>query len=223
MTDQQPQDLSNESLKQAASETVQKSVDIRASVRDLTLQAIQSRRLDPQEMKNIMRAMTEGITIGAEKRSNDTRLALSEAIKGLDEALMKAAEAGHLALKQLTTKTKDFSENELKQALANMKKLEEDFIQTLTQVTEAAGAKMKPELKELLSHAQRAGTDTGAKVAATMSEFTHRMATSYLESKYSSLEAARELSARFTLAASGFLAGLAEALRQPRKGEGKKE
>ncbi len=104
-----------------------------------------------------------------------------------------------------------------------MKKLEEDFLATLTQVTEAASAKVKPELKELLAHARRTGTDTGAKVAATMSEFTHRMAASYVDSKFASLEAARELSARFTLAASGFLAGLAEALREKPKDQGKKE
>lgn len=217
-------DLTNEGIKTAASESLQQDADIRAKVRDLTLQALKSRHLEPEAIKQVVRAMSEGISLGAESRASDVRNALAEALGGLDEALMKSAEASHLALKQLTSKGKEFSENELKQALTNLKKLEEDFLNTVGQVADAGGGVVKQELRELLSHARRAGTDTGKQVAATMNEFAHRMTTSYVDSTISGLEAARVLSARFALVASGILAGLADALReQPGKTDKKAE
>lgn len=207
-------DFSSEGLKSAAAESVAGGADIRERVRDLTLAALQRRRLDPESVREVLHAMGEGITVGADRRAGDVRQAASEAFRGLDEALQKAAEAGHLALRQLTSSGRDFSENELRQSLANLRRMEEDFGATLRQLSGAAGEKLKPELREFLEHAQRSGTDTGLKVAQVMSEFAHRVTSSYIDTRVSGLDAARELSARFSQAASGFLAGLAEGLRK---------
>lgn len=214
MTENVPQDTSNESIKAAVSESVEEGIEIRERVRDLTLRAIASRQFDPDAVKEVVRAATEGISLGAERRRADVRGALADAIKGLDEAMMKSAEAGRLALEELISHHRDFTESELKQALANLKKMEEDLMAALHQVAHSATPVVKTQFDDLLTHMRRAGTDTGMKVASTMSEFTHRMATTYVDSQLAGLEAARELSTRWTQVASGFLAGLAEALRQ---------
>jgi len=214
MADNPAREVSNEDLRAAVSESVEEGLDIRDRVRDLTLQAIRSRRLDPEEVRQIMRAATEGISLGAEKRGADMRAALADAVKGLDEAFMKSAEAGRLALEELTSHTRDFSENELKQALANMKKMEEDFLATLHQVASTARPVVRTQMDGLLNHMRRSGTDTGMKVASTMSEFAHRMAQAHIDSRVAGLEAAQELSERWAQMTSGFLAGLAEALRR---------
>ena len=214
MADNPAREVSNEDLRAAVSESVEEGLDIRDRVRDLTLQAIRSRRLDPEEVRQIMSAATEGISLGAEKRGADMRAALADAVKGLDEAFMKSAEAGRLALEELTSHTRDFSENELKQALANMKKMEEDFLATLHQVASTARPVVRTQMDGLLNHMRRSGTDTGMKVASTMSEFAHRMAQAHIDSRVAGLEAAQELSERWAQMTSGFLAGLAEALRR---------
>lgn len=214
MADNPNAEMSNESLRAAISESVEEGMDIRERVRDLTLQAIRSRRLDPDEVRQIMRAATEGVTVGLEGRGADVRSALADAVKGLDEAFMKSAEAGRLALEELTARTRDFSETELKQALANMKKMEEDFMATLQQVAQSARPVVRTQMDDLLNHMRRSGTDTGMKVASTISEFAHRMAQAHIDSRIAGLEAARELSARWVEMTSGFLAGLAEALRR---------
>lgn len=214
MAETTPKDFSNESIKSAVAESMRQGADIREKVRDLTLQALKARHLDPREIRQVVHAMTEGISIGAEKRAADMRNAMADALHGLDDALTKSAEAGRLALEQLTTRTKDFSENELKQALANLKKMEEDFLTTVGQVADAAKPVVKEELKDLVGHARRAGTDTGKIVAQTAREFAHRMGSTYVDTQIAGLHAARELSARFTQVASGFLAGLADALRK---------
>lgn len=214
MAETTPQDFSNESIKSTVAESVQQGTNIREKVRDLTLQALKARHLDPQEIRQVVHAMTEGISIGAEKRTTDMRNAMADALHGLDDALTKSAEAVRLALDQLTSKTKDFSDNELKQALVNLKKMEEDFLATVSQVADAAKPLVKQELNDLVGHAQRAGTDTGKMVAQIVREFTHRLGSSYVDTQMASLHAARELSVRFTQVASGFLAGLADALRK---------
>lgn len=214
MTENTSPKLSTEEIKSAAVESVQQETDIRAKVRDLTLRAIQSRRLDAAGVKEVVRAVTEGISIGAEKRGGEIRMALSEAISGLDEALQKSAQATRLALQQLTSQSKDFTDHDLKQALDNLKKMEEDFLSTVSQVADGAGAKVKQELKDLAEHARRAGTDTGASIAATVNELGNRLSATLAGGKAAGQEAAHAFTARIAALASGILAGMADALHE---------
>ncbi|MEW5944425.1 MAG: DUF6781 family protein [Pseudomonadota bacterium] len=206
--------LSAEEIKSAAVESVQQETDIKAKVRDLTLRAIQSRKLDSAGIKEVVRAVTEGVSIGAEKRGGEVRAALSQAISGLDEALQKSAQATHLALQQLASQSKDFTEHDLKQALDNLKKMEEDFLSTVSQVADAAGTKVKQELNELVAHARRTGTDTGTSVAATVNELGNRLSATLAGGKAAGQEAAHAFSSRLAALASGILAGMADALRE---------
>jgi ABC-type transporter Mla subunit MlaD len=209
------QDLaSDESIKAAVSESVQEGGDIRSQVRDLTLQALKTRSLDKKQTGEVVRAVTEGISMGLEKRAGDVKQALSQAVGGLDEALQKAAEATHLALRQLTSQGKDFSENDLRWALDDLKALEQEFVSTLTDVAEMAGAKGKQEFKDLATHISRTGTDTGRKVAETWGEFSSRAKASASSGAQSGKDAAREMAARLAAAASGILAGLSDALHE---------
>ncbi len=206
--------VSIEDMVQTARSSVEEGTDIRARVRDLTLHALRDRRFEPEAIKDVLRAMTEGIRRGAEQRPHGVRQALSDALTGLDDAMMKTVEAASFALRELTVKGKDVSEHELKQVLGNIKKMEEDFLSTLRDGADGAGIKVKQEMLDLLSQARQTGTATGTKVAATLNEFASRMTTISLESAKLGFEAARDFSARFALLASGILAGLADALHK---------
>src|SRR5512139_3603655 len=127
-------DYSDEGIRQAASAAVAEGRDIRERVRDLTLAAIKQRLLEASEVKNVVKALTEGITLGLDKRAHDSKQALSQAFAGLDAALMKSAEATHLALQQLSANNHDFSSQDLKAALDNLKKVEQNFLDTVNEV-----------------------------------------------------------------------------------------
>jgi hypothetical protein len=204
-----------EEMVQAARMSVEEGTDIRSRVRDLTLHAVRDHRFQPDAIRDVLRAMTEGIRRGAEQRPHGVRQALADALKGLDEAMMKSAEAASLALRELTTQGKEFSDHELKQVLDNVKKMEEDFLHTTRQAADRASVIVRRDMLDALSHLQRTGTDTGAKVASTLSEFGSRVTTLSLEGAKVTFETAREFGARFALVASGILSGLAEALSQP--------
>lgn len=215
MTETNPElPSSSESITAAVSETVQREGDIRGRVRDLTLQALRTRRLDSAAIKDVVKAVTEGISLGLDKRAHEVKGALAEAVAGLDDALTKSAEATHLALQQLTSQSKDFTEHDLKAALDDLKRLEEDFLATVSQVADAAGSMIRQEMHDLVGHARRAGTDTGAKVAETMGEFGSRVKATLGESRATGADTVREVSARLATLASGILAGLADALHE---------
>ena len=213
MEEQPPQPLPEELLRDAARDTVAEGVDIRERVRDLTLYALKDRRFDRQGIQDVVRAVTQGVALGADRDRVDMRQAMSEALAGLDKALRTSAEAGQLALKELASTGREFSDSELKQALANLRKLEDDFFATVGQVADAANERVRPELREALATARRSGTETGRQVASVMSEFAQRFSVASLEATVTGLEMASEFSARFAQLASGVLSGLAEALR----------
>src|SRR5918992_732484 len=119
------------------------------------------------------------------------------------KAASEAVEAGESALKQMVATGRGISDNEVKQALAGMKKIEEDFVATVSQVASSANERVRPELQDLVKRATHAGTETGRQVAHLMAEFT-----------FTGVELAGEFSARFAKMASGVLAGMADALEK---------
>ena len=203
---------SEESIRQAASDTVREGESVRERVRDLTLDALTSRRFDRGAIRDVVRAITEGASRGAESAGAGSRHSLAETFRGMDQALTKAVEAGQTALRELVGTGRGLSERELKEALAGLQKIEEDFVATVSQVAESASERVGPDLKDVVGRATRAGTDTGKQTAAAVTEFTHRAATASMELTLAGIELAGEFGARFAQIASGVLAGAADAL-----------
>jgi hypothetical protein len=206
---------SDEQLKEAASRAVSQGADIRARVHDLTLSALQRRRFDRHGFSAVVRAVTEGVAFGAEQSRTDLRRALSDAFGGLDQAIMNSAQAGQAALRQLAASSQDFSDHEFKQALADLRRLEDDFLAAVGRVADGASAKVAPELSRVLGTARTSGTQTGKQVAATMTEFATRFGAASLDVTIAGMQAAGEYGTRFAMLASGILSGLADALRPP--------
>ena len=205
--------LSADRIKTHAKESIRKGGDIREKMRDLTLRALKHRPLDPGQIKAVVRAMTEGIVAGAAKPAGELSQILSQAFTGLDQALMKSAEAAHLAIQELASKGEQFNDKTLQQALANLKRLEEDFLSTVTEVADKAEGKVKAGLQDLVKHARRTGTDTGARAAETANALSASMDSLIVDSAKLGLHAAREAGERLAALASGILVGMADALK----------
>jgi hypothetical protein len=206
--------MGDDDLKSAAADSMVGGGDIRARVRDLTLAAIQARKLDFDGMREVMRDMAEGVTVGADRRGAEMREALGEAFKGLDEAFTKSAHATQLAMQDLATRARDFNDTELRGALEGLKRMEGDLLSAMGSAAERVGGRVRTETQDILAHATRAGTETGAIVGRTMAEFSQRMAGVASEGTREGMEAARLMSERMAQAASGFLAAMSETLAQ---------
>jgi hypothetical protein len=207
-------------LEGAAADAVRQGIGIREKVQELTLGALQSRSFDRQGIREVVRAVTEGAVQGAGTNRAQMREAMSEVLHGLDQALRVSTEAGRVALKELTTAGRSFSDQDLKAALANLRKIEGDFVATVGQVADAANARVGPELREALRAAMQTGTSTGREVALAMGDFAQKVTAASFDAALVGLETANEFGQRFAMVASGILGGLAEAMRTPKDGKG---
>ena len=213
MAENTAQGLSEEQLKQAAEAFVRHGVDIRTRVHDLTLAALQSRRFDRDAMRDVYRGVTAGLATAAPD-APDMRQAISDGLKGMDEAIARSAEAGATALKQLASTGKNFSDSDLKAALVSLKRLEDDFINTVSGVADAATGAVQPELRGALGNLTHTGTQTGKQLALAMNDLAHRFAVFSIDASLAGLEAAGEFGSRFANLASGILTGVADALQK---------
>ncbi len=192
-----------DSLKKAAADAMKAGGDVTRRTRDLTLDALRNRRFDREGIREVVRAVTEGMAAAAPASGGTMRQAMGQAFRGMDEALTKSVEAGEGALRQLVATGRGLADNEVKQALAGLKKIEEDFVDTVSKVASSANERAGPELRALVERATHAGTETGKQTARLMAEFT-----------FAGMELAGEFSARFAKMASGVLAGMADALEK---------
>lgn len=206
-----------DAIRRAATESVRAGVDIRARIHDVTLLALRSRRFDRHAMRDVVQAVTSGVALGAQESRADLRKALAEAFRGMDEAITRSADASRVALRRLVVAGRDLSDNDVKLALAQMKRLEDDFLSTAARVAQTAGDKVRPELNNLLEAARSNGTDAGRVASSTLTEVTHRFSVASLDVALAGLEAATEVGSRFAQIASGILGGVADALTEPRR------
>ncbi len=210
-------DQSLNALKTDVAASVEQDEGLRKRVRDLTLRALKNHSMDLHEVRQVAEAVMEGVSLGLEHRKSELKNALSEAMAGLDEAVSKAVEASHLALRQLVSQGKAFGENELKQALEQLKNLEGAFLDTLGKVADSAGDKLRQEFKDFVLHARRAGTDTGGKIAVMVEEFSNKVHATADSGKLTAVTAARDVGGRVAEVASGFFAALSDALHEKSK------
>jgi len=180
---------------------------IRERVKELTGQVLQQGRVDPEAVRNVVSAVlgrTPGSTVVSGAKAREL---FADAVRQLDDALVKSASATHGALQQLASRGQDFTDNDLKEALVSLRKLEEDYVAASNRLAEALNANLRREMTEIAAHAQNLGVEASVRAASMMGEFASNMGAG------SGLAAVRGASARMAMLASGVLAGIADALR----------
>src|SRR5215470_18660317 len=180
---------------------------IRERVKGLTSQALQEGRIDPEAVRDIARAVIGGTAGNMGMSGAETRELFVDSVRKLDEALVKSARATHDALQQLATRGKDFTDNDLKEALVSLRNLEQDYAAAASHIAEAMTSNLGREMMELAARAQNVGVEASARVASMMSDFAGGVAAT------SGMARIRDASVRMALLASGVLAGVADALR----------
>jgi hypothetical protein len=186
---------------------------IRERMRELTAQALQQGRLDTAGIRDVVRVVAGLDASGPLAPGADVRQAIAEAVKGFDTALLRSASAAHIALERLASRGKDFTDNDLKDALVSLAQLHEDCATATSRLADATSGDLRRKLIELATHAQSVGVDASAQVATVMSELASRLGSVSQDTAAAGLETARAYSVRMAMLASGFLAGVADAIR----------
>ncbi len=199
-------------LKTLASQSIKQGGNVRATVRDLTLKALQQRELTLKQIGNVLRSVVEGVHLGVAKREIKVEKALSDTVAGMDDALLKAVEASNVALHRVTGKGYDYEDSNLKQALNELEKLEDEFIRNLVQATDSASERVRAPWQRVLEKTTLSGTATGAQVASTMRDHAKRAQAAMRAQRETGFKTAHLLTQNFATLASGILIGMSEGL-----------
>ena len=194
---------STDSIRKAAADAIKSGGDVARRVQEVTLEALRNRRFDREGIREVVRAVSEGMAAAAPASGGTVRQVMGQAFRGMDEALTRSVEAGEQALRQLVATGRGMADHEVKDALAGLKKIEQDFIETVSKVASSANERVRPELRELVERATNLGTETGKQTAKMMAEFT-----------FTGIELAGQFSVRFAQMVSGVLAGMADAMEK---------
>ena len=199
-------------LKGLASQSIKQGRNVRVTVRDLTLKALQQRELTLNQIGKVLRSIVEGVNLGVTKREMKVEKTLSDTVAGMDEALLKVVQASNVALHRLTGEGYDYEDSNLKRVLDELEKLEDEFLRSILMATDSASEKIKAPWERVLRKTKLAGTATGTRVASTIREYAKRAQAAMREQRETSFKTAHLLTQNFATLASGILIGMSEGL-----------
>jgi hypothetical protein len=205
--------MSNASAPAGRPSTVGEDQAIRERMRELMSRLLREGRIDTEGMRDVMRAVT-GTTSDTATAAGQARADLLGAVRSLDAELVTSAAAAHRALEHIADRGNDVTDNDIKDGLASLAKLQEDCLAASSSLAAAATGNLRRELDQLAAHAQNVGAETSARLAAMMNEVARGLGNLYRETAAPGLESARGLSVRMALLTSGIIAGVADALSE---------
>lgn len=207
MTTENPQDIM-EPVREAAS----RDDDLRSKVRQLVTDAILKREADPKAIRSVMQAAVEGLGTGLAQRAGQTGEALKEAVGGLDQAIAKSTYAMRMAIEEAAGQGRQFSEQDLTEALESLRRMEADLMDLLKQTGDKTQGTLKAEFEHLREHLTRNGTDTGVQVRDMLAVLKGKLAIAGAGAIGEAGQTAREARGRLAAVSSGILRGLADVI-----------
>lgn len=188
---------------------------LRKAVADATLKALQGRELTLENIRKVIKSVTQATSTGVAQNEGanvDVEGMLSNAIAGMDAALLKAVEANRTALAQFIERGAGLQETQLKQALANVEKMEDAFFAAVSKATSSGS--LEAPWSNVLDATRAKGTETGARANAVVEQLMSQAQSAMRETRASSMRAAQAMMDSYAALVSGVLIGMSEGLQQ---------
>lgn len=208
---------SSDQVQESVQEAVGKNEGISEAVRKITVDALSKRHLDYEGIKSTVRDVLEGAKMGIVDDGGQVKAAFQQVTQGLDEALAQSAEASKLAIEETAGRIQDFSKQDLKRALDDLSGLEDLFIETLNDAAKSSQGVISETITDLVGHAKNNGTVVGKRINNDVSVLRDKLGQAGKDQAVEITDAAKSFGANVASAASGFLAGIAEALQESSK------
>jgi len=211
----------DEVLKKMAAESVKQGENLRVNVRDLTLKALQARELTLEQVRQVVTSITEGVNVGAAKAKLDAAKPLADALRGMDDALLKAVEASRITLELFTDHGVGVKDSLVMVALDELERLEDEFLRSVKQSAEHASKDVRAKWAPVLDKMKPGATETGSRVASAIEEFSAHAKEAMRQQRRATLKATAIMTQSFGALASGVLVGLAEGMKRSPPAKGK--
>lgn len=188
--------------------------DLHERVRELTARALHDRRMQLNELRAIVGAISSGVGSGLTARGGEMKEGLKQAVSGLDEAIGSAAQNASYTLREAISQGKAFKDDELKSSLEQLRDLETQFVDTLKQTARQSGGKLKEELEYLSDHLKHSGTRTGEQVREALQQMVSGLKSTGEAGRAGLSESAGAATERLSMVASGVLEALSDSLKR---------
>jgi hypothetical protein len=184
-------------------------------VSNATLQALQGRELTLESIRKVVRTVAGAASLGAARNpasAVDVEAMLGKALAGIDSALLQAVEANRKALQQFVSTGVGLTEKPMKDALANIERMEDTFFDAIAKASKTAGPLQAP-WEHALSAMKMKGSDTGAQASQTVQSLLSQAQSSLRSSRASGMRAAQVMLDSYAALVSGVLIGMSEGLQ----------
>lgn len=188
---------------------------LRQAVGAATLRALQGRELTLDNIGKVVKSVAGAATLGAGRNAGspvDVQAMLGKALAGIDSALLQAVEANRKALEQFVGSGMTLREKPLKEALANVEKMEDTFFAAIAKASKAAGPMQAP-WEQALATMKMQGSATGAQATQTVESLVAQTQTMLRDSRASGMRAAQAMLDSYAAMVSGVLVGMSEGLQ----------
>jgi hypothetical protein len=188
---------------------------LREAVSAATLRALQGRELTLDNIKKVVKNVANAASTGAAKNpasALDVEGMLAKALAGIDGALLQAVEANRKALEQFVSGGASLTEKPLKEALANIEKMEDVFFAAVTKASQSAGPLQGP-WEHALEAMKVKGSATGTQATQTVEALLGQAQTTLREGRATGMRAAQAMLDSYAAMASGVLIGMSEGLQ----------
>ena len=189
------------------------SAKLREGVEQATLAALQGRELTLKNIRGALESVTAAVSQGASRNiaGVDAAGMFDKAVKGMDDALLKAVQANRTALQQFVDRGADLLEKQLKKALDDLDRFEETLMGAVRTAADGAGPLTAP-WHQVLEKMQAGGTASGASAATTAEQFATQMQDGLRSSRMAGMRVAKALADSYAAMASGVLVGMQAAM-----------
>lgn len=188
---------------------------LRKAVADATLKALQGRELTLDNVRKVIRSVTQAASTGAGKNpasAVDVEAMLRKAFDGMDAALLQAVQANHKALQQLMDRGADLRESQLKAALDGVEKMEDMLFSTVGKAVQGVEGPLQGAWGQVLKTMKMEGTATGTGAAQTVEQLMSQTQNALRKGRATSLRATQALMDSYAAMVSGVLIGMSEGL-----------
>jgi hypothetical protein len=190
---------------------------LRKAVAEATLKALQGRELTLQNIRSVLKSVTQAASTGAAQNALpqvDVEALLEKAFGGMDSALLQAVEAHRKALQQFVDQGLELQQGRLKNALSDLEKMEDTFFSTVSKAASGAGGTLQGPWSHVLDAMREKGTQTGAQADATVEALLARTQDAMRSSRALGMRTAQALVDSYSALVSGVLIGMSEGLQQ---------
>lgn len=201
-------------LRDAVRDAVASGHDLQARVRDLMLAAFHNAGLAPGRIREVTRATLEGVDAGAVAHGSDAGAAARRAVAGIEDALLQAAEASSLAIREAAGHASEFARSDLKRAVDDLALLEQLFLDLLADVAQAGSATARETYTDIRRHLQHSGSAFGAQLATHVGSLRDLLGRAGQEGLASGTRAAGKAAEQLGRFAGVLLAGIEKGLNE---------